>query len=50
MKVYCPDDCIYRQKDAPVCGFCLIKILADAKVEETEGGVENGQKSEDKST
>lgn len=50
MKVRCPDSCSYRQKDAPVCGFCLVKILKDMELKRDEGGEDDGQKSEDQGT
>ena len=48
VKIRCPDNCNYRQKEAPVCGFCLMKILKDMKLKRDEGGEADGQKSEDK--
>lgn len=30
-KVKCPEDCHYRQRDAPFCGFCMRKILMEQK-------------------
>lgn len=44
MKVECPDNCNYRQKDAPVCGFCLMKILEDIAKKKEDGGEEDGPK------
>ena len=44
MKVECPDSCCYRQKEAPVCGFCLKKILEDIAEEKEDGGEEDGPK------
>lgn len=49
MKTRCPDGCIYRPKDAPVCGFCLMKILQSLEHQKEEGE-EDGQKSEDQSS
>ena len=46
MRVQCPDNCDYRQKDAPVCGFCLMKILESMKLEDEDGGEENGSKEQ----
>lgn len=46
MRVQCPDNCDYRQKDAPVCGFCLMKILESMKQQDEDGGEENGSKEQ----
>ena len=27
MKIFCDEDCIYRNKYAPFCGYCLQKIM-----------------------
>lgn len=44
VKIRCPDDCVYRQRLAPMCGFCLIKILEDLE-KKNDGGEDVGQKS-----
>ena len=36
MKIFCDEDCIYRNKYAPFCGFCLQKIMGS---EEKRRGV-----------
>lgn len=46
MKIKCPEGCSYRQKDAPVCGFCLMKILELLPQEEKKEGEEDGQTRE----
>ena len=30
-KVKCPEDCRFRQRDAPFCGFCMRKILLERR-------------------
>lgn len=44
LKIRCPDNCAYRHKLAPMCGFCLKKILEDLE-QIKKGGEKIGQKS-----
>ena len=46
MKIKCPDCCVYRQKEAPMCGFCLLKILDEMENEKKDGGEEDGSKEQ----
>ena len=32
-KMICAEDCEYRNRFAPFCGYCLIKILREVKEE-----------------
>lgn len=42
-KVLCPDNCRYRDRLAPFCGYCMMEILGRKKnTEETD------EKSEEK--
>ena len=37
-RVECPDDCRYRSKLAPFCGYCMMEILnRKKKTEESDG-------------
>lgn len=47
MKTRCPDGCNYRPKDAPVCGFCLKKILISMQQKQKQEVKKDGQKSQD---
>lgn len=40
----CPENCIYRNRRARFCGYCLIDILADKN--EREGGNDGNQQNE----
>ena len=40
-KVKCPEDCRYRDRLAPFCGYCMMEILnRKKKTEETDGKIE----------
>lgn len=30
MKRQCPEDCNFRNKDAPFCGFCMVEVLNES--------------------
>ena len=34
----CPDNCRYRSKLAPFCGYCMLEILGRKKEEEETDG------------
>ena len=37
-RVLCPEDCRYRSKLAPFCGYCMMEILnREMKTEDTDG-------------
>ena len=38
MRVQCPDNCRYRDRLAPFCGYCMMEILnREMKTEDTDG-------------
>ena len=37
-RVLCPEDCRYRNKLAPFCGYCMMEILNRKKETEEEDG------------
>lgn len=39
----CPENCIYRNRWARFCGYCLIEILADKGRKEEKDGSEQGE-------
>ena len=40
LRVMCPEDCRYRNKLAPFCGYCMMEILnRKKKTEESDGKV-----------
>ena len=39
IRTMCPDNCRYRSKLAPFCGYCMLEILGKKK-EETDGNRE----------
>ncbi len=46
----CPDSCIYRNRWARFCGYCLIDILADKGRREEMDGSEQGEAEDPEST
>ena len=46
-KVSCPEDCMYRTRYAPRCGFCMRHVLG---LDEEKGGEPDGQESEAEGT
>ena len=46
-KVSCPEDCMYRNRYAPLCGFCMRHVLG---LDEKKGGGSDGQESEAEGT
>ena len=36
-RVLCPEDCRYRNKLAPFCGYCMLEILGRKETEEEDG-------------
>ena len=43
----CPENCIYRNREARFCGYCLIEILDEKKKEEVNGGRQEKDKNAD---
>ena len=39
LRVMCPEDCRYRNKLAPFCGYCMMEILNRKKKEKSDGKV-----------
>ena len=37
-RIRCPDNCRYRSKLAPFCGYCMMEILNRKKKEEDSDG------------
>ena len=37
-RVMCPDNCRYRDRQAPFCGYCMMEILDRKKKEEQDNG------------
>ena len=37
----CPEKCRYRDRAAPFCGFCMLKILGPEQKEEMDNGKPN---------
>ncbi len=52
-KIQCPENCRYRDKQAPFCGYCMMEIMRQLgmrKKEEDYGGEEKrNRQSEDQS-
>ena len=44
--VKCPDNCHYRNRYAPFCSFCMMKVVGKLKDEKKEGE-KSGQETED---
>ena len=41
MRVQCPDNCRYRDRLAPFCGYCMLEILGrKQKTEEKDGEID----------
>ncbi len=38
IRTMCPDNCRYRSKLAPFCGYCMLEILGRKKEEEETDG------------
>ena len=38
MRTMCPDNCRYRDKLAPFCGYCMLEILGRKKETEEKDG------------
>ena len=36
-RMECPDNCRYRNKLAPFCGYCMMEILAKQRKEDKDG-------------
>lgn len=37
-KQLCPEDCRYRNKLVPFCGYCMVRILKEREVESNANG------------
>ena len=41
MRTMCPENCRYRNKLAPFCGYCMLEILGKKEeTEETDGEID----------
>ena len=40
VKTQCPENCRYRNKLAPFCGYCMLEILDKKKTEERDGKID----------
>ncbi len=41
MRTLCPENCRYRNKLAPFCGYCMLEILGKKEeTEETDGEID----------
>ncbi len=41
MRTMCPDNCRYRDRLAPFCGYCMLEILGrKQKTEEKDGEID----------
>ena len=41
MRTMCPENCRYRNKLAPFCGYCMLEILGKKKeTEESDGEID----------
>lgn len=49
-KILCPEDCKYRRKNAPFCGYCLPKIMKELGLREEKEEDENGNRQEEGSS
>ena len=38
MRIKCPDNCRYRDRLAPFCGYCMLEILGRKKETEEKDG------------
>lgn len=45
-KILCPEDCKYRSKQAPFCGYCLPEIMRKLGMRKEEK--ENGSREEER--
>jgi hypothetical protein len=46
-KVLCPENCRYRSKSAPVCGYCLPKIMKELGLRKDKDEVYGQNETED---
>lgn len=46
-KVLCPEECKYRSKSAPFCGYCIPKIMKELGLRKEKEEVENGNRQEE---
>ena len=45
-RVQCPDDCKFRNKRAPVCGYCLREVLRKLETDKARKEAANGSRKE----
>lgn len=45
-RVLCPEDCRYRNKNAPVCGYCIPKVLKELGMDRKRKESNHGRKEE----
>ena len=46
----CPEDCRYRSKSAPFCGYCLPEIMRQLGMRHDKEEKENGDRQEESSS
>lgn len=46
-KVLCPEECRYRSKIAPFCGYCLPKIMKELGLRKEKEEDKNGNRQEE---
>ena len=49
-KILCPEDCKYRSKIAPFCGYCLPRIMKELGLRKEKEEDENGNRQKEGSS
>jgi len=49
-KILCPEDCKYRSKSAPFCGYCLPRIMKELGLRKEKEEDENGNRQKEGSS
>lgn len=49
-KILCPEDCKYRSKSAPFCGYCLPRIMKKLGLRKEKEEDENGNRQKEGSS
>jgi len=49
-KILCPEDCKYRSKSAPFCGYCLPRIMKELGLRNEKEEDENGNRQKEGSS
>ena len=51
LRVMCPEDCRYRNKLAPFCGYCLPEIMKQLGIrQKKKEGTDGGEEKRDRQT